>query len=359
MIFVELYVAIQDLASKNSIVKLMVVHFVCSGNSFRSRLAEAYLKSLKIPGIKVMSSGANTNLDKHDRITSYGALVLAREGLDLYASPDKVQLTQERLDESDLVVCMNRDVYRSCLDEALELPKRTYIWNINDVKRFTDSELEQLNDNRVPKVVQTIYEDIREHVDGLVAFLKRTHLKELVDVLDEKGAPIGKTSDIETIHENGWWHTGAHIGLYTLSGKVLLERRSRNIIFNSGLWDLTMGGVVAAGETPEAAILRELHEELDITLKINDLIKLFVGRYDHYLPRYGFHNRNFTHTYIARIQENIKLNLQTSEVAEAKFVSLQEALVANTSNNVSRLDMIPTHVYYRRILDAINAKLSG
>ena len=334
----------------------MVVHFVCSGNSFRSRIAEAYLKSLKIPGIKVMSSGANTHLDKHDHITPYGALVLAREGLSLYASPDKIQLTQARLDESDIVICMNREVYKECLDEDLKLPSRTYIWNIDDVRQFTGSEQEKLNENQVPKVVQTIYENIHEHVNELLAFIKRPRHKGLIDILDEKGVPTGKTIDIETIHENGWWHTGAHIGLYTQSGKVLLERRSSNIIFNSGLWDLTMGGVVAAGETPETAILRELNEELGITLKTNNLIKLFVGRYDHYLPHYGFHNRNFTHTYIAQIPEHIKMDLQTSEVAETKFISIQEAYSVNTSHNETGFGMIPAHAYYRRILNAINAQ---
>jgi protein-tyrosine-phosphatase len=35
----------------------MRVHFVCTGNLYRSRMAEAYLRSKAIPGLEVTSSG--------------------------------------------------------------------------------------------------------------------------------------------------------------------------------------------------------------------------------------------------------------------------------------------------------------
>lgn len=38
-------------------ISIKTIHFVCRGNNFRSRLAEAYLNSKKLPGIKVISSG--------------------------------------------------------------------------------------------------------------------------------------------------------------------------------------------------------------------------------------------------------------------------------------------------------------
>jgi protein-tyrosine-phosphatase len=35
----------------------MRVHFICRGNVYRSRIAEAYLKSLELEGLEVLSSG--------------------------------------------------------------------------------------------------------------------------------------------------------------------------------------------------------------------------------------------------------------------------------------------------------------
>jgi 8-oxo-dGTP diphosphatase len=47
-------------------------------------------------------------------------------------------------------------------------------------------------------------------------------------------------------------------------GKVLLEKRPDHARVYPGLWD-TPGGHVEEGESPEAALVREMKEELDIT----------------------------------------------------------------------------------------------
>ena len=327
----------------------MVIHFVCSGSTFRSRLAEAYLKSLEIPGIKVMSSGSSARLNDV-RITPYAALILEKYNISEFASKNKTQLTQSRLDEGDVTICVNRRVYRECLDQGFKLPQRTYIWDIDDVTQFSSLFQKELSQHQIPEITETVYRNIREHVDELVGFLKRPKSKELVDVLDNEGRPTGKTSDITTIHSNGWMYAGVHIGLYTKGGKVILEKRSSNIIFSPNLWDIGVGGAVKSGETPEEAIIRETNEELGLNLEIMKLKKLFVFNYDHYLPRYGFHNHHFTHTYIAEIPEDVKFTIQKSEVSEVKMLNIDEVFLLNESNKDS---IVPTHVYNKRILDAI------
>lgn len=47
---------------------------------------------------------------------------------------------------------------------------------------------------------------------------------------------------------------------------VLLGRRSRHRRWYPGVWDLP-GGHIEPGESPEAALVRELHEELGITAR--------------------------------------------------------------------------------------------
>ena len=331
---------------------------MCSGNTFRSRLAEAYLKSLKIPGIEVVSSGANARFDHNHLITPVAALLLEKYGLTQYATKDKVQLTQSRLDAADITICLNRAVYSECTEQGLRLPLRTYIWDIADIKQFSEAAQKELDNNSIPVIASNTFNKLRQQVDELVSFLKRPKSMEAVDVLNEQGQPTGAVSDITTIHAHGWIHSGVHVGLYTSNGQVVLERRSSNIIFNPGLWDLSFGGVVRSAEEPEAAVIREASEELGIDLKRSSLQKLFVLNYDHYVPHYGFHNHNFTHTYIAQIPEHVNFTIQKSEVGEAKLFSISEAEKMNNANKNISGRMIPMHAYNQRILEAIKKELN-
>jgi len=296
-----------------------------------------------------MSSGSNARLNDV-RITPYAALILEKYNISEFASKNKTQLTQSRLDEGDVTICVNRKVYRECRDQGFKLPQRTYIWDIDDVTQFSNLFQDELSQHQVPEITETVYRNIREDVDGLVGFLKRPKTKELIDVLDNEGRPTGKTSDITTIHANGWLYTGVHVGLYTRGGKVTVAKRSSNIIFYPNLWDVGVGGAVKSGETPEEAIIREVNEELGFNLKIEQLKKLFVFNYNHYLPHYGFHNHNLTHTYIAKIPEDAKFTIQKSEVSEVKMLNIDEVILMNESNKDG---ITPTHGYNKRILDAI------
>jgi len=342
----------------NDRIAVMIVHFVCSGNSFRSRLAEAYLKSLDIPGIEVMSSGANTQLDSYRFITPYAALLLKKYGLEKYASKDKIQLTQARLDAGDITVCVNRDVYHECLEHGLKMPLRTYVWDIQDVEILSRADQIMLDNHEILPLTEEIFQKIEKHVDELVAFLKRPKLDEPIDVLDKFGDPTGSVSDVDTVHEQGLIHGGVHVGLYTKNGKVVMERRSSNIIFNPGLWDISMGGMIRSGEQPEKTLLREVKEELGIKLRKSRLQKLFVWNYDHYMPSYGLHDHSFTHTYIAEIPEIEKFIIQKAEVAEAKLLNIDEAELMNENNKKSVGAIIPTHAYNKRILDAVRVAIA-
>ncbi|WP_029231781.1 NUDIX domain-containing protein [Butyrivibrio sp. VCB2006] len=53
-------------------------------------------------------------------------------------------------------------------------------------------------------------------------------------------------------------------------GQYIVQQRSLKAKYYPGKWDMT-GGAVMAGEEPEAAVIREVQEELDITIPAKDL----------------------------------------------------------------------------------------
>ena len=65
---------------------------------------------------------------------------------------------------------------------------------------------------------------------------------------------------------------------------IVLTKRSSRLRAHAGQWALP-GGRIDAGETPEEASLRELHEELGLHVKETDAI---LGRLDDYPTRSGY-----------------------------------------------------------------------
>lgn len=59
------------------------------------------------------------------------------------------------------------------------------------------------------------------------------------------------------------------VALVAPDGRILLQRRRMHAA-HGGLWEFP-GGKVEAGESPESALLREIHEELGITLTHDSL----------------------------------------------------------------------------------------
>lgn len=64
----------------------------------------------------------------------------------------------------------------------------------------------------------------------------------------------------------------AVVGLVTRGEQVLLVRRA--VDPGKGLWSLP-GGYMDAGELPEAALQRELHEEIGLSVTIQSLLTIF------------------------------------------------------------------------------------
>ena len=102
---------------------------------------------------------------------------------------------------------------------------------------------------------------------------------------------------------------------------ILLTRRSGKLRAHSGQWALP-GGRLDAGESAEDAALRELQEEINLSLPRNAII----GRLDDYITRSGY---RITPVVLWSGQESGQLKPNPDEVASIHTVSFNE--LANPS----------------------------
>ena len=121
------------------------------------------------------------------------------------------------------------------------------------------------------------------------------------------------------------------------NNEILLQKRSTNLRRYPGRWEFSSSGHVDLGENELDACVREAKEELGISLSKDNirLVKMWV------------HRNALAYTYIARIKNDTKFNLQKDEVDEVKYVSLYEfKQLIYTDNFVNR-----QKDYYEFLLD--------
>ena len=87
--------------------------------------------------------------------------------------------------------------------------------------------------------------------------------EELVDIVDDDDIVIATVTRSE-MRSRRLQHRSVGIAVISTDGRLLIHRRSLAKDIWPGWWDIAAGGVVAAGETYEAAARRELEEELGI-----------------------------------------------------------------------------------------------
>jgi protein-tyrosine-phosphatase len=141
----------------------MNIHFVCSANTFRSRLAETYLNSKKLPGIKVSSSGVDALKDENGPVSWYAQKIIEQTGMVPTEKLIWTQTTKEILEAQDLVIFMQQWHYDQCIARFGYKGTNFEIWDIEDV---TDAE--HLNDTVVAKT-EAIFNKIKIKVEDLVA----------------------------------------------------------------------------------------------------------------------------------------------------------------------------------------------
>ena len=132
-------------------------------------MAEAYLRSLHIKNLEVISSGtvAEINADINGPLSIYARPVLEHHKILQYAKPMWDQLTPERLHPNDLVICMNQLVFYDCKDIA-PLPGEVLVWNILDFNEYEAIHQRVLSESERVQYAEGVYQQIKKKIDDLV-----------------------------------------------------------------------------------------------------------------------------------------------------------------------------------------------
>ncbi|MBI3786609.1 MAG: NUDIX domain-containing protein [Deltaproteobacteria bacterium] len=99
---------------------------------------------------------------------------------------------------------------------------------------------------------------------------------ELLDVVDEHDRVLTQATRQEVRRQN-LRHRCAYIFVFNTDGQIFVHQRTLRKDVFPGYWDVTVGGVVAAGEGYDACAVRELREELGAKATLR---RLFPLRYE-------------------------------------------------------------------------------
>lgn len=136
-------------------------------------------------------------------------------------------------------------------------------------------------------------------------------MTEWLDIVDECDTVIGRDTRAR-VHTLGHLHRSSHIVLHNSRGEVFIQLRSMSKDSGPGLWDISAAGHVDSGETYIDCAVRELHEELGITVdagQLHDLGKLMPDE------RTGL---EFTQLY--SLHSDQPLTLQREEIDEGRWL---------------------------------------
>ncbi|HEU5163450.1 MAG TPA: NUDIX domain-containing protein [Thermoanaerobaculia bacterium] len=155
---------------------------------------------------------------------------------------------------------------------------------------------------------------------------------ELIDVLLPDGTPAGIRKTKDEIHRDGDWHRSVHVWIMTPERQLLLQRRSLEKENHPGLWDVSAAGHLSAGEDSISAAVREVEEEIGLSVAPAEFRYLATFR-ESFVLNEGTYLDNEIHDVllVERDVDPDSLVLQPGEVDQVALVEpsslLERALV--------------------------------
>lgn len=88
---------------------------------------------------------------------------------------------------------------------------------------------------------------------------------EIFDIVNERDEVVGRLPRFQ-VHRDGIKHRAVHVLVFNARGESFLQKRSRKKDCFPGAWDSSASGHLDSGKEYDACAVRELREELGITI---------------------------------------------------------------------------------------------
>ncbi|MHC4884344.1 MAG: NUDIX hydrolase [Planctomycetota bacterium] len=140
--------------------------------------------------------------------------------------------------------------------------------------------------------------------------------EERFDLVNEEGVVIGNATRRECHGNPALLHPVVHIMIRNAKGELLLQKRHPDKDIQPDRWDTSVGGHVDAGESIEGAVLRELREEVGISVSLDALTPCY-----RYIMRNSIESELVT-TYA--LTHDGPFTAQPEEITALRFWSVEE-----------------------------------
>ena len=170
---------------------------------------------------------------------------------------------------------------------------------------------------------------------------------EMVEVLTSTGAPTSTIISRNEAHSKGLWHKTVHVWLQNRTGEILLQKRAATKESHPGLWDISCAGHVGAGDSSSETAVRELREELGISIAANVLQNVFsiAQRYENHANAY--YDNEIVDVYLCGVPvEMEQLTPDPAEVSDLGFITINQLKQKVLEKDSS---LVPHEEEYRRL----------
>ena len=140
---------------------------------------------------------------------------------------------------------------------------------------------------------------------------------ELVDVYSKNHIRTGLVIGRDDVPPVGDFLLAVHLCLFDHSGRMLLQRRNPNKDRYAGMWDVSAGGFVKSNEEPLSAAMREVTEELGLSLPASDIFYLTTELFSYVLD-------DFFGAFVNA--DTLSFRLQEEEVTDIMWASEEDIL---------------------------------
>jgi len=139
--------------------------------------------------------------------------------------------------------------------------------------------------------------------------------EEWFPVVDENGNVTGKA--LRRICHDGksmLLHPVVHLHLFNTKGELFLQKRAETKDIEPGKWDTSVGGHVSLDESIDAALLREVREELGLNIFSPGYLIRYIWQ--------SLRERELINSYSTISDENPIIN--KSEISEGMYWTIKE-----------------------------------